>query len=483
VVTGAVSVATRGTLNLDGGSLTVSSFANSGTLNWNSGTIAFNGAPSLSSATLTALLGTSQALTAGKTLGASNLDLGLGGLLTVSGGTLAAQGLTNSGTLVVNAGAVAASGGFTNGTSRVVQVGAGASFTVGGTITNSGQIKLTDSAAVVRSTVLTNAASGLITGTGRFIAAGFTNNGTVRATGSEHLVFDGAFPTNNLNIQLSGGTVEFTGTLTNAAGGAITGRGTLVTSSFAPGGTGLNNSGVVAFSGGFADVYGDVQNSTGGKIVTSGGGITTFYDDVVHNGAEIRTFAGSRTVFLGSQSGAGTFTGTGVVEYAGDLRPGNSPADVLYEGDVVFNSSARLFIEIGGAGPGSGYDRLTVNGLVDLGDAALNVQLINGFSPDPAGQSFTIVNNRGFAPVTGTFSGLGEGAVFGVAGRQVTISYVGGDGNDVVLSFGAVPVPEPAVMSLAAFSLAAAMKLAFRKRRPRAAKSAAGPADESNSRA
>src|SRR5262249_34658265 len=38
------------------------------------------------------------------------------------------------------------------------------------------------------------------------------------------------------------------------------------------------------------------------------------------------------------------------------------------------------------------------------------------------------------APVSGTFSGLPEGAVITLGGNQFRISYVGGDGNDLVLT-------------------------------------------------
>src|SRR5439155_15338440 len=134
------------------------------------------------------------------------------------------------------------------------------------------------------------------------------------------------------------------------------------------------------FSGGTTDVRGDVQNNPGGVIVSAGGGVVTFYDDVVHNGTEIRTNAGSRTVFFGGQSGAGPFTGTGTVEYNGDLRPGNSPARVTYEGEVILNPSATLFAELGGPSPGAEYDELTVYGSITVG-GHLQLQFLNGFAP------------------------------------------------------------------------------------------------------
>ena len=204
----------------------------------------------------------------------------------------------------------------------------------------------------------------------------------------------------------------------------------------------MSNLGVIAFSGGNTDIRGDVQNNSGGHIVIGGGGVLTFYDDVVHNGTEIRTDGGSRTVFFGSQSGAGPFTGTGVVEYAGDLRPGNSPANVLYQGDVQLDPSSRLVMELGGPTPGSQYDRLTVQGSITL-SGTLEVDLINHFVPS-AGQSFTLIDNQGAGPLIGVFAGLSEGESFTAGGVMFSATYHGGDGNDFVIT----AVPEPGTFAL-----------------------------------
>jgi len=52
----------------------------------------------------------------------------------------------------------------------------------------------------------------------------------------EHLVFNGANNLNVMNVSLAGGTLEFTQSLVNRSGAAITGRGTLISSSAFPGG-------------------------------------------------------------------------------------------------------------------------------------------------------------------------------------------------------------------------------------------------------
>jgi hypothetical protein len=78
-----------------------------------------------------------------------------------------------------------------------------------------------------------------------------------------------------------------------------------------------------------ADIHGDVSLTAGSRVVTSGAGsVTTFYDDVVHNGLEIYTGAGASSVFFG----AGPFTGTGngriINSSASDIRRSKTPIAV-----------------------------------------------------------------------------------------------------------------------------------------------------------
>src|SRR5262249_14763876 len=72
------------------------------------------------------------------------------------------------------------------------------------------------------------------------------------------------------------------------------------------------------------------------------------------------------------------------------------------------------------------------NGTVSLGGATLSVTFINGFSE---GGTFTLIDNDGTDPVTGQFA---QGTAFSANGVDYRINYAGGDGNDVVLTFGVV---------------------------------------------
>jgi hypothetical protein len=101
---------------------------------------------------------------------------------------------------------------------------------------------------------------------------------------------------------------------------------------------------------------------------------------------------------------------------------------------VSFADGAELAIQIDGTEVDTEYTQLNVAGTVDLTGAALTVR--GAYSP-AVGDVFTVVNNGGSDPIIGTFDGLPEGAVisdFLGSGLLATITYIGGDGNDVVLT-------------------------------------------------
>src|SRR5205823_10001355 len=80
-----------------------------------------------------------------------------------------------------------------------------------------------------------------------------------------------------------------------------------------------------------------------------------------------------------------------------------------------------------------------VRGTNSLGTATLHV--IPLFTkPVAVGQQFTIINNDGADPITGTFSGLAENSGFSAGGYGFRINYAAGSGNDVVLTLTNIPV-------------------------------------------
>ena len=360
------------TLALNGGTFTTSTLVNNGTIAFNSGTLAITGAGGFNIGT--GALGSNVTLGTGANLQVTNAaTIASGATLTLNGGSVVAGTLNNSGTLRANFGTVSAANGTNTSGGRIF---IGDTLEISGTLTNvsGGRITLENGSGLLSGAgSLSN--NGVVTGDGTItkplVNAG---NGEVRGELGRTLNFTNG-GSNIGQFNLLGGTLDFsTSALTNNPTGFISGHGALFTGSLA-------NQGVMAFSGGTTDIRGDTTNASGARIVTSGAGaVTTFYDDVVHNGLEIFTGASASTVFFGGQSGAGPFTGTGTIYFNGDLRPGNSPASISYGGDVAFGGASSLTLEIGGLIAGTQYDRLKVAGTL-FEDGVLAVSLYGGFAP------------------------------------------------------------------------------------------------------
>ena len=110
----------------------------------------------------------------------------------------------------------------------------------------------------------------------------------------------------------------------------------------------------------------------------------------------------------------------------------NNGSGRLTTGDLEL--SGLLSLDIIGVNAGLSYDQLAVIGSVTLGSPTASLTLSNTFVP-ALGQAFVLLDNDGTDAVSGTFSGLAEGATVTLNGAyDFRISYAGGDGNDVVLT-------------------------------------------------
>lgn len=131
------------------------------------------------------------------------------------------------------------------------------------------------------------------------------------------------------------------------------------------------------------------------------------------------------------------------------LSLGTTPAAVkpTFNGTDVTASAlsfgSDLALLINGTTPGDGtgatYNQLTVVGGVNLAGVDL---LLTGTYVPVIGQTFTLVENDEIYPIAGTFTGLGEGSIinnFLSSNLKVSITYVGGSGNDVVITVLAPP--------------------------------------------
>ena len=150
--------------------------------------------------------------------------------------------------------------------------------------------------------------------------------------------------------------------------------------------------------------------------------------------------SGNGYVYVSGGTLAGTGTITSTYYYPDDrismegnaqLSPGttSSPGTLTVGTSLHFlNSNNAINIRLNGASAGQ-YDEVNVQGDVSLNGAALNLYL--GFKPS-AGQSFTILHST--SPIVGTFSGLSEGSNVQVGTNIFKITYMGGAGDDIVLT-------------------------------------------------
>jgi T5SS/PEP-CTERM-associated repeat protein len=406
--TGTLDVYGGGTVVMNGGgTLNVQSLSvTNGTFEFNSGTVNFTGSPLLlNSSQLDFLVGASGSIGFGRTISSSGA-VTISAPISISGGTVSSgTTLTVGAAVQVTNGTLAAGTTLTNNAGEVVQVSGTGLVTAPNGIANNGTIQLNGNVAATSGGTLTN--SGIIRGAG-FVGNNLTNNaaGQVQVTTGNRLEFDGSSNTNTGLVSLNGGELDFTGPMTNSAStGLITGDDAILRTG------GITNNGGIGFTAGTMDVYGKITNNVGGQITCSGGGTTTFYDDVTiaSGAASVKATAVGSTVstvvFFGSYNGGIVGGGTAFIE--GDLRPGNSPGVVNFGGNLVLDGGSQLLIDLGGttAGNGAGhYDQVNVVGNVSIG-GGLTLSPYGGFVPQ-SGDKFVIMTYASetgtFAPVSGT---------------------------------------------------------------------------------
>ena len=333
----------------------------------------------------------------------------------------------------------------------VLDLSAAADLQVTGTATVQprGAIEL-GAANVLHASQLDN--SGVIHGSGQVDAR--LNNlerGRVSLGAGQRVQFTGAGTYQNAGmLDVLGGEAAFTGTLVNAAStGMIAGRDAVLRFD-----GGLTNLGSLALSSGNSDVFGDIDNT--GTIALGARTTITVYDDLVQNGAFVVPTSSAATLY-GAFTGSGGFTGGGEVVVLGDLRPGNSPAVVVYDGDITLGPTAHTAIDIEGLLLGQ-YDVIQVTGEATLG-GTLGVAIGEDFSLG-LGQSFIFLTAEG--GLTGQFAGLLDGSEVGTFGGMPL--YIDYEANSVSLQ--TAPIPEPGTHALMLVGLVGLMA---RRRRLRQA--------------
>jgi autotransporter-associated beta strand protein len=206
------------------------------------------------------------------------------------------------------------------------------------------------------------------------------------------------------------------------------------------------------FGGSFSQLLG-VTKKGAGKLTLTGASSNT--EPITINAGTV-VVNGSVTCAINGQSG-GVLRGSGTignVNFAAGskIAPGDGIGTLSLSGGLL-SPGAILELDITGITAGTLYDQLLLSGALDITNSILALQL-GAFDPADFTDQFTIILNNGASPVTGTFQGLANGAIFLRAGQIWQISYFDdastpgfelAGGNDVTL----LAMPEPgAVASL-----------------------------------
>ncbi len=329
---------------------------------------------------------------------------------TYSGGTsLDAAGTT----VVVGNDSALGTGSFAFGASSTIQAGGAARtlannvFFASGTPTIGGSFDITfngnftNSGAASRTITVNNSANTTVNGN-LYLAGDDVTARTVTINGTGNITVNGVVANNN-----AGGTVASsltksgsnTLTLTNAntyTGTTTVNAGVLLVNNSTGSGTGT---GAVQVNVG---TLGGTGSVSGAVTIGNGAGVG---DSFISPGTSVGTFTTTSTLSIGND---------GVYKF--ELNSNTSTADKIVAAGVSLSSSSSI-------------------NFTDLGSTVLTL-----------GTTFKIIDNTSGSAISGLFSNLAEGqdVTFGL--NTYEASYVGGDGNDLVLTV----VPEPATMAMMA---------------------------------
>jgi hypothetical protein len=269
--------------------------------------------------------------------------LALSAPLTIDGGWIgddfiSSGSLTNASVLTIKSGGVNVNGLVANNAGGNISLSGTSSIFAGLGVTNNGNIQMASGQAAITSSLTNN---GTLRGTGNVLAA-VSNNvaGQVVIGDGERMVFGpGPFANSGL-ISVVRGEAQFDGPVTSNTTGSIAGHDNTLRFN-----AGLTSAGSLLFTSGQSDVFGDITNNSGGKIIVSGGGTATFYDTITNNaGAELRVSVGSTGVFFGAVTGTGSITGSGLKIFEGG--PSSVAAITTSTGSSVVESSASVTADL-----------------------------------------------------------------------------------------------------------------------------------------
>lgn len=210
-----------------------------------------------------------------------------------------------------------------------------------------------------------------------------------------------------------------------------------------------------------------IDSKISGSSNLAATGFGTFYLTGVNTATGVLSWNGPGSLWI-----AGEWDGTVSFLGGGGYLTNNSIAGPLTVNSTYFAPAASSFLGTPAAGSCGNLDlqsgstfvaylsdnpTLHVSGTVHISNTTLTVMA----NVVPAGTALTLIDNDGSDAFTGTFNGVPEGAtVVANSGQSFKVSYVGGTGNDLVLTAGPVPAAVPALDARALAALAVLLAIA-----------------------
>jgi autotransporter-associated beta strand protein len=351
------------------------------------------------------------------------------------------------------------------------------------TLTSSGRLTFVEGAIALGANTLTAQATNDLR-----ISGAISGTGGVTKTGGSPLTLAGA-STYGGPTQVNGGMLVAgsPGALGGNATGTTFANGTTLRLSFGPytlaepltfsgpAGTvsmieNIELSGPIAFNGTL-----NYQATSAGSIsgpISSAGTLVITGPDALSTSGNSPAFTGTVSIQSGSFIPQGTFPAAITLQAPGSLFGTATSGLLTMTGGTFAPGIVQQFFAPAGLASSGGmhnlvmvpglpvtnYDQIQVTGPVSLGGTTLNPTSAGVL---PLGLTFVIILNDGADPVVGEYVGKPEGATFLQFGNWFSITYAGGDGNDVVLTTVAepvqvpqTPVPGPGPLALALASLA-----------------------------
>lgn len=334
------------------------------------------------------------------------------------------------------------------------------------TLTSSGRLGTVEGAIVLGANTLTIAGGGDLRITGAISGAGgITKDSTSALTLAAANSYGGATLVNAGNLFAEHAT---------ALGSAATGTTFASDTGFGTGGgpftlsepltflgptnvvyaySGVDLAGAIAFGATLNYNAYDAGSISG--ALTSAGTLVLLGDDALSLVGDSPAFTGTVVIQTGSFIPQGSFPAAIDVQGPGALygwattgpmtmtggtfAPGIAAQQFFAPAGLASSGGSHNLVMVPGA-PVTNYDQVQVTGTVSLGGTTLNSTAAGTLA---LGLSFVIILNDAADPVAGTYVDKPEGTVYFQAGNWWRITYVGGDGNDVVLTTVAEPAPPP----------------------------------------